>query len=322
MLKMAQVTVAVLASFASVSHASEIRGGWEMNFRDGGTCITQTIGFDSADNGGPQFAAFSQNLAAFEPNVRLFKGLFAGHEFRPFSQIQELNFVGMNGVNAGVSDYALTFKSGDRFKFDDGSNYEIIGCSGDPMKEENSCVRLNYLRLQCMNPDEGTTRPYYIRWGSVPLRVGPPRGYQEAKLKQLRAMSEDALASVIERFEKAKAARPALLAAQQAAATEQARQREAAYKVAMEKEAANRTRILRGASPGTAMFCTSNSNYVLAVGENITQTSYKCDLLGDSYVNLRDILANGWSVVTENRTMVPTYSGQGVVVSLQLRKKK
>ena len=162
----------------------------------------------------------------------------------------------------------------------------------------------------------------YVRWKFTPVPIAPPRGAVEAQLVTLRALPDTEITSLVARFEQARAERPARLAGQRAAAEEEARAQVAARSDAMRKDAEKTLSVLRKSPAGTEMFCESSTNMLLAVGEPITRANYNCDLLAQKSMGLREILSHGWSVVSERRATLPTYTGEGLVVSLQLRKIK
>lgn len=303
--------------------ASTLPGGWEIKFDDGTTCNTQVINFVDGGFDEPGMAGYQQNPEAYSPRVRVIKdGFFAGASYYPFADVKEFRFKGISTVDRSRT-HRLTLKSGLQGNFDDAGGINLVACPANDTATGKSCVNLAYMQISCMNVNEGVTTSRYVQWHSTGPRSSPPANATVAKILELRALEPQEIEDLTTRFENAKASRSTRLAAQKAAADKLQRTYESSRKEALEKENASRLRTIRDSPAGTAMFCESNSEFLLQPGQPITRANYTCDLLGPRSIGLREILSNGWSVVTENRTVLPTMGGgQGLVVSLQLRKNK
>lgn len=79
--------------------------------------------------------------------------------------------------------------------------------------------------------------------------------------------------------------------------------------------------ILKNAAKGTNMFCAAGKYFLASSGAHLSSLRYECDLTGTESYSLRELLDNGWDIVTETRTAEPTMTGGiGYAVNLRMRK--
>lgn len=158
----------------------------------------------------------------------------------------------------------------------------------------NSLYMVNLLTAK--QKFSGSTPQSYARWLTPELKDSL---VQKTNLKQQQDAAEAA-------------------ARKERAAVEAERRKQEA-----EAEAAKAEVVLKNSAPGTYIFCSSSSDYLVSATDPIHKISFTCDLTKEMQLNVRKLTDAGWDIVGETRKpLEKMLGGTGYVVEMRFKKVK